>query len=63
MQLGLILTTKTDHLFSSFGLIAHTITPTTLVNYKVGTHVNLEIDLITRYLERLMLGDKASVSN
>jgi riboflavin synthase len=29
-------------------------------SYKVGTAVNLEVDVIARYLERLMLGDKAA---
>jgi riboflavin synthase len=28
--------------------------------YKVGTKVNLEVDLVSRYLERLLLGDKAA---
>ena len=32
------------------------------VNYKAGSRVNLEVDVIARYLERLMLGDKASAS-
>lgn len=29
-------------------------------NYKPGTKVNLEVDVIARYLERLLLGDKAA---
>ena len=28
--------------------------------YKVGTRVNLEVDVIARYLERLMMGDSAA---
>ena len=44
-------------------IIPHTISETTMVNYRVGTKVNLEVDVIARYLERLMLGDKASESN
>ena len=44
-------------------IIPHTISATTMVNYAVGTKVNLEVDVIARYLERLMLGDKASESN
>lgn len=43
-------------------IIPHTIAQTIMVNYSVGTQVNLEVDLIARYLERLMLGDKASQS-
>ena len=34
-----------------------------MAHYVVGTKVNLEVDVIARYLERLMLGDKASESN
>ena len=29
-------------------------------HYQVGSQVNLEVDVIARYLERLLLGDKAS---
>jgi riboflavin synthase len=43
-------------------LIPHTIDETIIGSYKVGTKVNLEVDLIARYLERLMLGDKAAES-
>ena len=31
-----------------------------MVNYSVGTQVNLVVDVISRYLERLLLGDKAA---
>nr|WP_136250119.1 riboflavin synthase [Ningiella ruwaisensis] len=41
-------------------LIPHTLKETVIGHYKVGTQVNLEVDLIARYLERLMLGDKAA---
>lgn len=39
----------------SFGvnLIPHTLEVTALKNYRVGTRVNLEVDIIARYLERL----------
>jgi riboflavin synthase len=30
--------------------------------YKPGTKINLEVDVIARYLERLMLGDKAATT-
>lgn len=43
-------------------LIPHTIEETIIGNYEVGAKVNIEVDLIARYLERLMLGDKAAVS-
>ena len=29
-------------------------------SYKTGTLLNLEVDVLARYLERLMLGDKAA---
>lgn len=39
----------------SFGvnLIPHTLAVTSLKDYQVGTRVNLEVDIIARYLERL----------
>ena len=30
-------------------------------DYRPGSQVNLEVDVIARYLERLVLGDKAAV--
>lgn len=41
-------------------IIPHTLQETVLGTYKIGTRVNLEVDVIARYLERLMLGDKAA---
>ncbi|MFT4995354.1 MAG: riboflavin synthase [Paraglaciecola sp.] len=41
-------------------LIPHSLQETIIGSYKVGTKVNLEVDVIARYLERLMLGDKAA---
>jgi riboflavin synthase len=35
-------------------LIPHTLQQTTLGNLKVGAHVNLEVDLIARYVERML---------
>ena len=31
-----------------------------MVDYQAGRKVNLEVDLLARYLERLLLGDKAA---
>ncbi|MBX2809153.1 MAG: riboflavin synthase [Cellvibrionaceae bacterium] len=42
-------------------IVPHTLENTILGDYAPGTQVNLEIDLIARYLERLLLGDKAAV--
>jgi riboflavin synthase len=44
-------------------LIPHTLKETVIGDYKAGTQVNLEVDVIARYLERLMLGDKAATSD
>lgn len=41
-------------------LIPHTLQETIIGQYKQGTLVNLEVDLVARYLERLILGEKAS---
>jgi riboflavin synthase len=41
-------------------LIPHTLQETVIGGYKSGTHVNLEVDLVARYLERLLQGDKAA---
>lgn len=38
-------------------LIPHTLKVTNLGNLKVGDRVNLEVDLIARYLERLLRGN------
>jgi len=40
----------------SINLIPHTVEVTTLRNLKAGSRVNLEIDLIARYCERLLAG-------
>ncbi len=43
-------------------IVPHTAAHTIIGAYQVGTRVNLEVDLIARYLERLLLGDQAAVS-
>ena len=43
-------------------IVPHTLQETTLEGIQVGHEVNLEVDLIARYLERLVLGEKASES-
>jgi riboflavin synthase len=44
-------------------IIPQTLTHTVIGQYKVGDEVNLEIDLVARYLERLLLGDEAADSS
>ena len=39
-------------------IIPHTAQETTFANYVAGSRVNLEVDVIARYLERLLLGEK-----
>jgi riboflavin synthase len=41
-------------------IVPHTLDETITVHYRAGTRVNLEVDLIARYLERLLLGEKAA---
>jgi len=41
-------------------IVPHTLEETVIVHYQPGTRVNLEVDLIARYLERLLLGDRAA---
>ncbi|MDO6840438.1 riboflavin synthase [Paraglaciecola chathamensis] len=43
-------------------LIPHSLQETIIGGYKKGTKINLEVDVVARYLERLMLGDKAAQS-
>ena len=41
-------------------IVPHTLQETTMGEFRVGRRVNLEVDLIARYLERLLLGDAAA---
>jgi len=41
-------------------IIPQTLEETVFASYQVGTPVNLEVDVIARYLERLVLGDEAA---
>ncbi len=43
-------------------IVPHTLDVTTMGEFRVGQHVNLEVDIIARYLERLLLGEKAAES-
>ena len=57
---GVSLTTNTvDNADFSINLIPHTLEATTLGTLKAGDAVNLEIDLIARYVERMLCGDTA----
>ena len=41
-------------------IVPHTLLETIMDDYQVGTKVNLEVDIIARYLERMLLGDEAA---
>ncbi len=41
-------------------IIPHTMEHTITGEYTAGTRVNIEVDLVARYLERLLLGDRAA---
>jgi riboflavin synthase len=44
----------------SLNLIPHTAERTNIGTWKAGSQVNLEVDVLARYIERLMMGDKAA---
>ena len=41
-------------------IVPHTLEETTIAEYRPRRRVNLEVDLIARYLERLLLGERAA---
>lgn len=51
---------RVDGAAFELNIVPHTLTETTLANFNVGRRVNLEVDLIARYLERLLLGERAA---
>lgn len=51
---------KVDGARFELNIIPHTAEETIFSEYKVGRVVNLEVDVIARYLERLLLGEKAA---
>ena len=58
---GISLTVNSvDGAVFSLNIIPHTQEVTTIQDWAVGTPVNLEVDIIARYLERLLLGERAA---
>lgn len=51
---------KVDGAQFELNIVPHTLQETIMDSYQPGVEVNLEVDLIARYLERLVLGDKAA---
>lgn len=57
---------KVENLRFSLNIVPHTLAKTTLSHCSDGREVNLEVDVIARYLEKLMIGtqsDSAQSSN
>jgi riboflavin synthase len=50
---------KVDGVKFELNIVPHTLQETIMQTYQPGLQVNLEVDLIARYLERLLLGDRA----
>lgn len=58
---GVSLTVNTVHGAQfDLNIVPHTLEETIIRNYQPGTRVNLEVDLVARYLERLVLGERAA---
>lgn len=58
---GISLTVNTvDAAQFSVNIVPHTHQETTIADYQTGRQVNLEVDIIARYLERLLLGRDAA---
>ncbi len=58
---GISLTVNSvDGAYFSVNIVPHTLQETTLGSTNVGSEVNLEVDLLARYLERLMKGEAAA---
>ena len=47
----------------TLNIVPHTLQETTMGDLQVGDRINLEVDVIARYLERLLLGEKAAEPN
>lgn len=43
-------------------IVPHTVQETTISDWAPGVQVNLEVDILARYMERLMLGERAAQS-
>lgn len=51
---------KVDGAEFELNIVPHTLVHTIMGGYQAGSQVNLEVDVLARYLERLMLGEKAA---
>ena len=53
---------KVDGAAFELNIVPHTLLETIIGHYQAGTNVNLEVDVVARYLERLLQGDQAAIS-
>jgi riboflavin synthase len=53
---------KVDGAIFELNIVPHTSQETTIDEFVAGRKLNLEVDLIARYLERLLQGEKAAIS-
>lgn len=51
---------RVDGATFELNIVPHTIQETIIGDYRSGARLNLEVDLIARYLERLLLGEQAA---
>lgn len=51
---------RVDGCAFELNIVPHTLKETIMGDYQQGSEVNLEVDLLARYLERLLLGDEAA---
>lgn len=51
---------RVDGCAFELNIVPHTLKETIMGEYQQGSEVNLEVDLLARYLERLLLGDEAA---
>lgn len=54
---------KVDGCVFDVNIVPHTRAETTIKHFEVGTQVNLEVDLLARYLERMMSAPQPSVNS
>lgn len=51
---------KVDGATFELNIVPHTLQETIIAAYRSGSRVNLEVDVVARYLERLLLGEQAA---
>jgi riboflavin synthase len=51
---------QVDGAIFDLNIVPHTLQETIMGEYEAGRRVNLEVDIIARYLERLLLGERAA---